>query len=79
MLTRWTTSILLVAEFADDDLEPLPASLKNIVDQDTLQWIFVGGADAPPFVVISPGNLTERSLLTTTTTPLWHRAVGRNR
>jgi arsenite-transporting ATPase len=26
-----------------DDLEALPATLKNIVEQETLQWIFVGG------------------------------------
>uniref|UniRef100_A0A7S2AZ07 ATPase ASNA1 homolog n=1 Tax=Florenciella parvula TaxID=236787 RepID=A0A7S2AZ07_9STRA len=32
-----------MAELADDDLEPLPASLKNVVEQESLQWIFVGG------------------------------------
>ncbi len=26
-----------------DDLEALPATVKNIVDQESLQWIFVGG------------------------------------
>ena len=26
-----------------DDLEALPATIKNIVDQESLQWIFVGG------------------------------------
>jgi arsenite-transporting ATPase len=28
---------------AEVDDGPLPASLKNVVDQKTLQWIFVGG------------------------------------
>jgi len=27
----------------EDDLEALPASLRNIIDQKSLQWIFVGG------------------------------------
>ena len=26
-----------------EDLDALPATLKNIVEQETLQWIFVGG------------------------------------
>jgi arsenite/tail-anchored protein-transporting ATPase len=28
---------------ATEELEPLPASLRNVVDQKSLQWIFVGG------------------------------------
>lgn len=28
---------------ASDDFEPLEASVRNVIDQRTLRWIFVGG------------------------------------
>ena len=33
----------MAASIDADDLEALPASLRNVVEQTSLQWIFVGG------------------------------------
>ncbi|KAI8085074.1 ATPase GET3 [Halteromyces radiatus] len=32
-----------MSDFSDDDFQPLDPTLKNVLDQDSLHWIFVGG------------------------------------